>query len=122
PVPAALQAVFFGGEPLLLGSDGLVLVHVYMRRSGNVLSVDVPAVENNRVGASMPLMFTIGFYVSMAVIVAIWLYPLIRHLNSLRTAANRFGSGDLSARVAIKRHSYIGDIEKEFNAMAERIQ
>lgn len=122
PVPAALQSAFYKREPLLLESDGVISVHVYMPRSGNVLSVDVPPMQNKRAGASTPLILTIGFYLSMVVIVAIWLYPLMKHLKSLRTAAKQFGTGDLSARVAIRRHSYIGDIEREFNAMAERIQ
>lgn len=122
PVPTALQTAFYDGEPLLLESDGVVSVHVYMPLSGSVLSLEVPSMPNSRVETSTPLILTIGFYLSMVVIVAIWLYPLMRDLNSLRAAANRFGTGDLSSRVRIKRHSYIGEIGREFNVMAERIQ
>ncbi len=40
----------------------------------------------------------------------------------LGTTARAFGQGTLSARVTPNRFSYIGDIELEFNSMADRIE
>lgn len=122
PLPASLRRSFLDGEPLLLEADGLVSVYVYMPQSGQVLGLDVPGTEASQPGSSLDLFLTIGFYLGIALVIVIWLYPLISQLTRLRGAARQFGEGNLSARVEEKPHSYIGDIEREFNAMAARIQ
>lgn len=121
PVPSALASSFRLGRPLLLEADGVVSVYVYMPNSEVVMAMDVPASPISTSDTPLPLILTVAFYLSMALILAIWLYPLIKHLDQLRSAAKRFGGGDMSARVLVTRHSYICEIEQEFNAMAERI-
>ena len=43
-------------------------------------------------------------------------------MQALTTAAKAFGEGRLDQRVQTHRHSYLHDIECEFNNMAKRIQ
>ncbi|WP_308364829.1 MULTISPECIES: ATP-binding protein [unclassified Microbulbifer] len=122
PVPPTLSKSFYNGDPLFLKTDGTVSVHFYMPRSSDILSLDVHHDKPLPSNTPINLILTLGFYIGMAIAIIIWLYPLLSHLNKLRAAANQFGEGDLSARVEIKPRSYILDIEREFNAMAERIQ
>ncbi|MDX2152941.1 MAG: ATP-binding protein [Bryobacteraceae bacterium] len=53
-------------------------------------------------------------------------YLLARHLTgpvlALQTAVDRFGQGDLSARVSSKRKDEIGHLARTFDRMADRIQ
>jgi two-component system phosphate regulon sensor histidine kinase PhoR len=46
---------------------------------------------------------------------------IVGPLSSLREAARRFGSGDLSARSTLDAGGEIGDLGREFNAMAQRL-
>lgn len=43
-------------------------------------------------------------------------------LRRLAGAVRRFGSGDLTVRVGVDRHDEIGEVERSFDAMADRIQ
>jgi signal transduction histidine kinase len=53
-------------------------------------------------------------------------YWLAMHLTSpvrrLQKAVERFGQGDLAARVDLKRHDELGELAGSFNQMADRIQ
>jgi two-component system sensor histidine kinase CpxA len=53
-------------------------------------------------------------------------YILARHLTrpilELRAAAERLGSGDLTARVSTERRDELGDLARGFNRMADRVQ
>lgn len=122
PIPVALTKSFESGEPLILESDGDVSLHFYMENSGQVMSLILPDAVNPDQRSTSNLVLTLLFYIGIATIVLVWLYPLIRRLVLLRNTARSFGKGDLSARVGWSRISYIADIEREFNRMADRIQ
>lgn len=119
PIPDQLAKTFENGEPLVLQSEGEVSLHFFLQNSGQVMSLVLPASEQRAVA---DLLLTLLFYAGVVAIVLIWLYPLIRRLIRLRNTARALGQGDLDARVAISRTSYIAEIEREFNRMAERIQ
>jgi two-component system sensor histidine kinase CpxA len=59
-----------------------------------------------------------------AVAVLCWLLAayIASPLRSLAGAVDRFGRGDLSARVHFRRRDEIGNLARSFNAMAERIE
>lgn len=122
PLPMSLAAEFFRGEPLLLEADGIVSVYVYMPQSELILGIDMHSSEAVATHTSLDWLLTFGFYFGLTLVIAIWLYPLVKDLNRLRGAARQFGEGKLSTRAEVKPHSYIADIIAEFNAMAERIQ
>lgn len=66
--------------------------------------------------------FTLMFYLGLCLALVIWLAPLVQRLAKLHHAARDFGEGNLSARVSQTQLSYINELEKSFNTMAERIE
>lgn len=121
PVPAELRTGFESGEALILEAEGNISIHHYLPRSGAVLSLVLP--DSARGALLRPsLLLTLLFYIGVVAAILLWLYPLVTRLLVLRNAAQAFGHGDLTARVAPNRFSHIGAIEHEFNHMAERIQ
>lgn len=65
---------------------------------------------------------TLILYVSICGILILWLIPLTRRLYLLNNAAAKIGSGQLDARIASSRFSYIKMLEKSFNTMAGKIE
>ncbi len=65
---------------------------------------------------------TFGFYFCLLLLLTFWLYPLISRLRILRRSAMAFGRGDLHERIPLSGLSYIRDIEREFNRMAQQIE
>jgi len=122
PIPQSLDVNFSQGEPLILESEGALSLHFYLRESQQVMSLLLPNDTNETPPLTLSLFLTLIFYIGVIMVVLLWLYPLIRRLILLRNAARTLGQGDLSARVVGGRISYIADIEREFNRMAERIQ
>ena len=58
--------------------------------------------------------------------VALGVFPIIRRLMSrlevLQRGVQRFGEGDLAARVPVQGHDEVADLSRQFNAAAERIE
>lgn len=71
---------------------------------------------------SQDMALTLLFYGAISLLFALWLLPLIVKLSALSAAANRFGRGELAARVVPSRWSYVESLERAFNRMAEQIQ
>ncbi len=62
------------------------------------------------------------FYSIVAIAILIWSWPLIRDLNELNIAANKFGVNNFTTRLRITKSSAIYPVAGAFNQMAERIQ
>ena len=62
----------------------------------------------------------------VGVAVALGVFPIIRRLlkrlDVLQHSVQRFGEGDLSARVPVQGHDEVADLSRQFNAAAERIE
>ena len=60
----------------------------------------------------------------VGVAVALGVFPIIRRLlkrlDVLQHSVQRFGEGDLSARVPVQGHDEVADLSRQFNAAAER--
>jgi signal transduction histidine kinase len=91
------------------------------RESGNgkyryLVQIEPPF---NQSSALLPFGLVFGF-------LSIFSYGLFRYLASplrqLSEAVERFGQGDLTARVAVKRRDEIGVLGARYNEMADRIQ
>jgi two-component system OmpR family sensor kinase len=58
--------------------------------------------------------------------VAVGVFPIIRRLlkrlDVLQRSVQRFGEGDLAARVPVQGHDEVADLSRQFNAAAGRIQ
>ena len=56
-------------------------------------------------------------------LLSLWLaHHLTKPLRELRDVVDRFGAGDMKARVSAARRDEIGQLGRAFNAMAERIE
>lgn len=122
PLPPDLKKSFELGEPLLLDSGKSVSLHYYFAPQKNVISFVLPVANPNNEISSLSWALTLLFYLGIVSVVFIWLYPLLKRLHLLRTSAIEFGAGNLSVRIPFRAASYIGDIEQEFNRMAQRIE
>lgn len=122
PLPDDVQKNFETGAPLLLKSGDQVSLHFYLARQQQVLSFTLPAELNYENDNALRWLLTLIFYGGVILMVLIWLYPLLSRLALLRKTAQAFGAGDLHARIAADKHSYIQTIEQDFNRMAQRIE
>ncbi len=122
PLPPHLKDEFERGEALLLESGDQLSLNYYLFRQDQVLSLMLPDELRQESSVWINWALTVLFYVGVVVVVLVWLYPLLRRLSLLRNAAREFGAGNLQARIATDKNSYIHAIEQEFNRMAQRIE
>jgi signal transduction histidine kinase len=73
-----------------------------------------------------PISSFVPYYLLILAVIALlcWLLAayIVSPVRGLASAVDRFGRGDLSARVETRRRDEIGNLARSFNAMAERIQ
>lgn len=122
PLPPELATELDRGEVLVLESDDGVSLHFFLPTHEQVLSMTPEYLIQQQKGFSLNLVFTIVFYSGILCLMLLWIYPLVARLLRMRSAAKRFGEGDLDERIVPGRFSYIRDIENEFNRMADKIQ
>jgi signal transduction histidine kinase len=72
--------------------------------------------------AEQTLGWGIAYYLLVALILLLWLWPVYRDLSLLRRAAVDFGKADFSTRVALSDKSRILPVATAFNTMAERLE
>jgi two-component system, OmpR family, sensor kinase len=72
--------------------------------------------------AEQNLGWGIAYYLLVALILLLWLWPVYRDLSLLRRAAVDFGKADFSTRVVLSDKSRILPVATAFNAMAERLE
>lgn len=117
-IPESLQTILNSSAPLILESEMGISLYFLLPETQRVLSVDLPRVADKK----LRLILTLLFYAVIVFLLLLWLYPLIRRLHRLATAAKKFGEGELYQRISTRSRSQIHDIESEFNRMAQRIQ
>ncbi|WP_039915175.1 ATP-binding protein [Cellvibrio mixtus] len=122
PLPQNLQKNFEKGEALLLESGDQLSLNYYLASQDQVLSLTLPDELRQDSPGWLNWLLTFLFYGGVILVVLIWLYPLLRRLSLLRRTAQEFGAGNLQARIASDKNSYISSIELEFNRMAQRIE
>lgn len=81
-----------------------------------VIEIDPPINPNN----------ALPYFAAVLVAIAVLSYALFRYLvrplRELAEAVERFGKGDLSARVDVKRRDEFGEVAHQFNSMAGQIE
>ncbi|WP_440053165.1 ATP-binding protein [Pseudoalteromonas sp. T1lg65] len=110
----------------MLTESGLVIENesVYLLKSTDTLYPDyieiawTPEPEQ----ADYDVLLTLLFYGGICTILWFILSPLVKRLVTLNSAAKRFASGDLSARIVPNHFTYIRDLENTFNRMASQIE
>jgi len=120
-LPPQLESAFKAGDALALESEEGLFIHYYLQRHDLVLSIQSDKAQDDG-GDGMAWFFTSAFYIGTLAMVLLWLKPLLRRLYLLRKAANAFGQGQLDSRVGTHGVTYIEDIERDFNRMADQIQ
>jgi len=94
-----------------------------MRRinhSDFVLSIGPIGVSRKNV--DIEYILTAVFYISLAVTILLWVWPLWASLRSLSEVTSRFGQGKFHVRVNVAAKSMIAPLADTFNNMAIRIQ
>ena len=121
-LPDSLRQSFYNGEPLVLETDNNISMHFVMPLQQKMMTFIIPAQIKKSNNSSLQLLLTGVFYLGILMVVLVWLYPLIKQLRKLRRTTKAFGEGQLQQRINSNSTSYIGDIENEFNRMAQRIE
>lgn len=125
-IPSELSKTFYAGEPLLLEMEMGLTLYKYLPYQNRILGLSHSELSYDNLSDDekerWKLIFNLIFYGIIIAVILVWMYPLIARLILLRNAAMRFGDGELDSRIQVGGVSYIGDIEKEFNRMANRIQ
>jgi len=121
PLPDELQSSFNSGKVVALESEHDISIH-YHYSDSKILSAQLPVKTRAVTLSNLDLILTLTFYAGVVLMVLLWMSPLIRHLIRLRNTAVEFGQGNLQARISLSRFSYIQQIEREFNRMADRIE
>ena len=121
PLPDSLQQAFIPEKALILeGYDG-VHAHYLMPKSQQILVLSLPPDVSEQDDFSR-IWFTLIFYAGISLLILLWLWPLIRDLKMLGRATREYGSGQLNLRMQASSWSYVRELEREFNRMAERIE
>lgn len=121
-LPESLIKAIEHGQPLNLESDSEISIHVLIPGSKDVLILQIPVSHAHEAQFLDRYWITSVFYVLLIFLFLLWARPLITRLIKLRATARAFGKGDLSQRIPGGKASYIGDLEAEFNHMAQRIE
>lgn len=99
------------GFYILYSNQFLAPYHLSMR-------LDNPHTTTQHYDIILTLLFYIGLCVVMGVIIA----PLAKRLAVLNVAAQQFAAGNTQSRIKTSRFTYIKNVEKTFNSMAEQIE
>jgi signal transduction histidine kinase len=122
PVPQSLVKSFETGEPIPYDFGAKISLNYLLPEQQIVISLNFPSNSRTSTHSILSWILTLLFYAGVILLLLLWLYPLLNRLNLLRRSAREFGAGNLSVRIARGKVSYISDIEKEFNRMAQKIQ
>jgi len=122
PLPEQLLSSVKQGEPLLLETETAVAFHYFLPADNELLIVKSPIFQSNNENNSKNYLITTLFYFILILAFLLWAYPLVSRLIKLSTTAKAFGQGQFERRISLSSFSYIGEIEAEFNAMAQRIE
>lgn len=108
------------GGLLLASADTQYLLKSIPNHPDFLLRLELPieTVEDD----NFNFILTLILYISICVILILWLIPLTRRLYLLNNAAAKIGSGQLDVRIAHNRFSYIKMLEQSFNTMASKIE
>ena len=119
-LPAALQSRLDSGQVLTLESEQGVSLYFALPETRQVLRIALPEPGDN--DTRTRLLLTLLFYAAITALILLWLFPLVRRLQTLTLAARRFGGGELAQRIETHERSQLYGIESEFNRMAQRIE
>ena len=121
-LPASLIQQVSAGEPLLLTNNDELSLYFYLDRHQTLLLLKPTDASYQPETNNIKLLLTLLFYSALVILIWLWTYPLVSRLINLRRSAQLFGQGQLDQRIKVGSVSYVKDLEREFNHMAQRIQ
>jgi len=119
PLPAELEQRLNAGDIIVLESDQGISMHQHLNHQNLILGFG-PIV----VGVEEPRLFeftlTVVFYLGIALVLIIWITPLVKSVQKLSGAAKAVGNGDLGVRLN-QNAIYLSELNQDFNRMVERL-
>lgn len=116
-----LGSTIIGGEPVLVHEkNGSSIIYKRVNNSKLVLAIkgQNESVENN----SLYFIFLIAFYLGLALVVYVWVWPLSRDLNRLEKQSRFVGKDGAAPLVELRRGSHVQMLADAFNSMSIRIK
>ena len=115
---STLKQEIMAGEPVMLSAEQQRQVYYRLSDSPWVVQLLLPA-EPERDGWYRVLLLL--FYLLLALVIYLWIWPLVRDLRSLQKQARLIGRADAGVRVRLSHRSAVYSLSQEFNRMQQRI-
>ena len=108
-----------GGKPVLLdGADGRAWVLQRLEPDGRVLAFRF---QNEAKRSLLDWILAFVFYAAIALVITVWLWPMMRDLRALEHSTVRFGDRNWSFDARIATRSPVYPLAAAFRRMAARI-
>jgi len=108
-----------GGKPVLMdGADGRAWVLQRLEQDGRVLAFRF---ENGARRTLLDWIFAFVFYAAIALVITVWLWPMMRDLRALERSTVKFGDRNWSFDARIAQRSPVYPLATAFRRMAARI-
>lgn len=120
PLPVTLKDKLDKGEIIILDSEQGLSLHQRLSTHPYVLSYG-PIVGALTASNTTEYTLTILFYIGIAMVLAIWITPLLSSVQKLSTAIKQVGEGMLETRLDQKRLT-LSTVFRDFNIMADRLE
>lgn len=113
-----LKQEILAGEPVVLTAEQQRQVYYRLGDTELVVRLILPADPERDAWYRLLLLV---FYLLLAVVIYLWIWPLVRDLRSLQAQARLIGRADAGARVRLNSRSAVYSLSLEFNRMQQRI-
>lgn len=119
-LPRTLSSGFDDGAMIILDSDAGLSLHQKLTDPEWTLSFGpIPRARPDI--RPVEYLLTVVFYLGVALVLVLWVRPLIRDVGLLSDAARKLGQGELETRLAVDTW-FLKDLFSDFNKMASRLQ
>lgn len=119
-LPDPLNVKLLDGEIVILNSIEGVSFHQILKNQQTILSLGPISVSKQDI-PWLNFALTFLFYTGIAIILLIWLRPLLRDVNVLSYSLNKVTTGELSSRIKQKSY-YLDKLFEDFNQMAQTLE
>jgi len=119
PLPDELSQQLQAGSIIVLESDQGVSLHQLIDRQPYVLGFG-PLADGQQKPRLIEFVLTVLFYLGIALVLIIWITPLVKSVQKLSAAVKAVGNGDLDVRLNQKA-IYLSELNQDFNSMVERL-
>lgn len=107
------------GLMIFSDSNGETLIQ---RINESHYALSIGPVGLSRKTLDIEYILTAIFYITLAIAIMLWVWPLWSNLRSLSEVTARFGQGEFNVRADVASKSAVAPLANTFNSMAARIQ